>query len=622
MKLNYTYIKINNDKVPLNTLDKTFTYDEIKNDEAVAILVKEPFVVLDLDNIDHFECLYRIVQEKGIKCRIMKSTRGGHFWFKVPEPIPNRQNANTPLTLKADIKCSGKKSMVTIKKNGRWREWLKEDEEVDELPFWLRPLKYNKDLYDLADGDGRDSQLFSYIIPLIKNGFTKDQIHELFNMINQYVFAEPLTQKEVDKMFTTNDIFEEKKLQFFKGKEFLHNIFADYIIEKYNVKSYSGQPCIYDDGVYSFNQDIISRHMIENISNLKRQQLSEAFENLRLKVTQNNEKLDPFMVNLKNGMYDIKTNKLLPHTPDLFSINQLNCSFDENAYDANVDKMLDNVTENNANLRNLIEEMLGYFLLGDCRYQKAFILLGGGSNGKSAFLKMVTTWIGTHNCAKLSLENLNDKFKSAELVGKVVNIGDDINNAMIKDSSIFKKVVTGDGITVERKNKDPFVFNNSAKLIFSANNLPPSSDKSHGFFRRMVIIPFNAVFDKNNKNFDPNIEDKITCENARNYLLLLALKGLNRIIANKGINVPEEVQAVIRKYEIDNNSVLQWIEDNLDNIEGRLQQEVFTDYCLFCENNNQKAVQLRKFNTEIINRNSNFELRTKDSKVYWYKKTD
>src|SRR5699024_1243807 len=106
----------------------------------------------------------------------------------------------------------------------------------------------------------------------------------------------------------------------------------------------------------------------------------------------------------------------------------------------------------------------------------------------------IMNWVGHDNCSSLALEDLSERFRTSQLVGKIANIGDDSGSDLLKNTAIFKKIVTGDSITVEYKHGQPFSFNNKAKLLFSANNLPPSSDKSDGFFRRMIIIPFNAVF--------------------------------------------------------------------------------------------------------------------------------
>ena len=139
------YVIIDENKAPKHSLDSPKTYNEIKNEPNVALLVDEPYVVFDIDSEEYFNCLYEIVKDYGIRTRIMKTNRGGHFWFKSLLPLTNNIDINTPITLKTDVKSWGKKSMVTIKLNGEWREWLKNDDVVDELPYWLKPMKWKRE---------------------------------------------------------------------------------------------------------------------------------------------------------------------------------------------------------------------------------------------------------------------------------------------------------------------------------------------------------------------------------------------------------------------------------------------------------------------------------------------
>ena len=233
------YIIIDEHKTPKHSLDHPKPYDEVKDEENLAILVDEPYVVLDIDSEEHFNCLCEIVKDYGIRTRIMKTNRGGHFWFKSIEPLTNNIDINTPITLRTDIKSWGKKSMVTIKLKGEWRQWIKNDDIVDEIPYWLKPIKWKKDLYGLKDGDGRDAGLFSCIIPLMQRGLNKQQIQYIFNIINSYVFAEPLKQREIIKMFDNNKVFEQKEIGFYNGRTFQHNIFVDWLLENYQYAKYN-----------------------------------------------------------------------------------------------------------------------------------------------------------------------------------------------------------------------------------------------------------------------------------------------------------------------------------------------------------------------------------------------
>jgi putative DNA primase/helicase len=150
-----------------------------------------------------------------------------------------------------------------------------------------------------------------------------------------------------------------------------------------------------------------------------------------------------------------------------------------------------------------------HFLLGRNGLDKCFILTSDGANGKSTLLKCITRLIKRQNIASLGLGALGQKFKTAELYGKLLNLGDDIGNGYIDDNSTFKKLVTGEAVTVERKGADSFDFENYSKFIFAANDIPRINDTSSGLKRRLIIIPFDAKFD--------NVANKRVQSYKRNY---------------------------------------------------------------------------------------------------------
>lgn len=599
------YIIIDEHKTPKHSLDHPKPYDEVKDEENLAILVDEPYVVLDIDSEEHFNCLCEIVKDYGIRTRIMKTNRGGHFWFKSIEPLTNSIDINTPITLRTDIKSWGKKSMVTIKLKGEWRQWIKNDDIVDEIPYWLKPIKWKKDLYGLKDGDGRDAGLFSCIIPLMQRGLNKQQIQYIFNIINSYVFAEPLKQREIIKMFDNNKVFEQKEIGFYNGRTFQHNIFVDWLLENYQYAKYNNNLYTYHNGKYYEDDEKNSKiklDMITKLPALKTKDQNEAYQNLKLRLPESQPDEFPLIVNFRNGLYDLDKDCYLSHTPGVFSLNQLNCIYNPDAKCEDVDKLLDNVSCNNKGIRTLLEEMLGYILIGDCRFQRSFILLGEGSNGKSVFLDMITSWLGSENCSSLALEDLSDRFRPSQLVGKMVNIGDDSGADLLKNTAIFKKLVTGDPLTVEFKHGQPFSYANRAKMIFSANNLPPSSDKSNGFMRRMTIIPFLAKFSPNDSNYDPMIKDKITTEDAKSYILNIAIKAAQKLIRNKKFTIPDAVTEELNKYEESNNNVLSYLNEVPPIYEMDV-SKTYANYCLYCVRNNTSPYKVNKFIEEIMRHN-------------------
>ena len=174
--------------------------------------------------------------------------------------------------------------------------------------------------------------------------------------------------------------------------------------------------------------------------------------------------------------------------------------------------MLNRVFLGDREVINLFEEMLGACLLKHNRYQKAFMLYGSGSNGKSTILNLVKTFLGFRNYTSIALEKVTDRFNVAELENKLANIGDDIDNVVIKDTGTLKKLFAGNSIQVERKGERPFTIEPYATHIYSCNNIPRSFDKSDGFYRRWLFIPFNAKFSSEELNDPPKMVHRSTLQ--------------------------------------------------------------------------------------------------------------
>lgn len=602
---NFKYIICDNNKHPLHSFDEPVSYEVAQDKSNIAIKIEEPFVIVDIDDDEQFHILFEIIKDLKIKTRVLKTNRGGHFWFKSLKPLKNVVHSNTPLTIKIDIKSWGKQSMEMIKRDDVWRKWLQFDVNIDTLPSFLKPTSYKKDVLHYKEGDGRDTALFTYIIPLINEELTKEEIKGTFYLINKYIFDEPLTNDEIDKMFEDNKIFESVSSIFYKGSKFQHNIFADYIIREHKIKGYGNDVYFYHNNMYTNDKDILTAYMLDVIPELHTNNIKEIHENIRIKTLQKSEKLNTEYINLKNGLYDIKDNRFIEHNPDIFTLNQMNCSYDTNAFDKNVYNVIRSLACDDEDIITLLIQMLGYFLLGDCRFQKSFILLGNGRNGKSMFLDMIRNWLGDDNCSSLALEDLSEKFKTAELVGKMVNIGDDSGHNLLQNTAIFKKLVTGDSITIERKNQNPFKFINKAKLIFAANSLPPTTDKSEGFFRRCIVIPFNAHYKETDKDYDPNMINKIITDSAKSYLFLLAIQGLQSLLENNMFYIPENSKSINDYYELANNNILMWYQ-SLDEPYETI-KEGFTNYLLFCTNNGYKPVSIGKFQQEYTKLQKGFK---------------
>ncbi|EGQ2713588.1 DNA primase, partial [Staphylococcus pseudintermedius] len=254
----------------------------------------------------------------------------------------------------------------------------------------------------------------------------------------------------------------------------------------------------------------------------------------------------------------------------------------------------------------LIYEMIGYGLYRDNFLQVAFFYYSPGGNGKTTLLKLLHYFYSPENTTALSFNDLNDKFKPANLQGKLVNIADDIDPNRIKDTGNFKIIVTGNYITLEFKGQDAFEFKPYVKLIFASNELPMSNDKSEDFYRRMVIIPMLRKFGKGGQKKDPMLINKLTTPHNMSALLNLALKGLKRTLENNKIIEPQIAKKTKEEYQHDNNPVLQFIEDAEDKdyrqlpvVEGRNTDKAYEIYQIWCANNGYHHMNKFNFSKEL-----------------------
>lgn len=574
------------------------SWDEVKDFDNVAVLVPKGYVVLDFDTTSDAEIMLRIIDGLGLKTRVMKTTRGIHCWFKAPEDDPKNFIKNR---LAIGIYCDRKTNRngyVKIKQDGKAREWIRKvkSEDMEVVPKWLSPVSAPSGKFafkDMGEGSGRNQELYNYIVYLQAKGFNREEIREAIAIINDYVLAEPLPISEItticrDEAFKPDDVIAEQIRQAEdKRVGFSHNEFGDQLINEFKIIEVNGVLYVYEDGYYQADDRIIENKMIELYPNILQRQRTEVLAYLRIKChkTAGELKVNPYVINLKNTRLDIRSGQCLAFTPEAIEFDRIPVVYDPSAYCADLDKMLNRVFCGDREVINLFEEMLGAVLLKHNRYQKAFLFYGNGSNGKSTILDLIKTFLGSRNYSAIALEKVTDRFNTAELENRLANIGDDVDNVTLKDTGTLKKLFSGNAIMVERKGERPYTIEPYATHIYSCNTIPRSFDKSEGFYRRWLLIPFNARFSVDDEDYDPLIADKITEPTALSYLLNIAIRGAQRLIKNGFFTEPQSVKDALEAYKADNSTVLTWIDDKelnedyfLDKPRDVLYSE-FSDWC-------------------------------------------
>lgn len=582
----------------LNSLEDVADLDEyagILGDEAILI---------DVDDGPTSDLLFRIVQDLELKCRVYQTTRGKHFIFRNPEGYVEKSWTKQTLAvgITTDAKVGRNNSYEILKFQGVERAILYDTPEADiqDLPRWLTPVKTNMDFLKMGEGDGRNQSLFNYILTLQSEDFTKEEARECIRLINRYVLAVPLSDRELD-VILRDDAF--KKTSFFKDKTFLFEKFAAYLKNNNHIVKINDQLHIYRGGIYVSGANVIENQMIRLIPNLKRAWRSEVLSYLEILIEENTKATNPNLIAFSNGLYDLRDGSFRDFTPDVVITNKIPWPYNPAAHSDLLDHTLDRLACNDPEVRALLEEMVGYCLYRRNELGKAFILIGDKSNGKSTLLYVIKNMIGDQNIASLDLKELGDRFKTAELFGKLANIGDDIGDEFIANASVFRKLVTGERVNVERKGQDPFEFENYSKFLFSANVIPRMKDKTGAVQRRLVIVPFDAKFSPDDPDFRPFIKDELCEQASMEYLILLGLAGLKRVLSNHAFTTSSRVQGQLDEYEENNNPIIGFVNEiGLDGIVNEATKTVYRRYKEYCIANNFQALSNIEFSRQICKR--------------------
>lgn len=198
-------------------------------------------------------------------------------------------------------------------------------------------------------------------------------------------------------------------------------------------------------------------------------------------------------VNVLNGLLDVATGKLAPHSPDFLSPIQIPVKYDPAARCPHWDAFVASTFPEDA--AAIGWEIIAWLMTPDTGMQKAILLIGDGANGKSTYLAALLAFIGRRNVSAVSPHKLEgDRFSVARLVGKLANIVPDLPSTDLTSTSIFKALTGGDELLGERKFETSFEFTPYARLVFSANHPPKSEDASPAFFRRWLVVPFLKMF--------------------------------------------------------------------------------------------------------------------------------
>lgn len=288
--------------------------------------------------------------------------------------------------------------------------------------------------------------------------------------------------------------------------------------------------------------------------------------------------MDSLFVSVGNGVYDLKKSTLMHYDHNYLATRKSEVIYDTTATCPIFIKVINELMCNDPMLVQCIQELFGYALIPNTKAEKTTFFYGVGSNGKSLCAEILTELVGRNNTVNIPLSTFSTQFGLETIVDKSLNIANENEMSGVLNTGQLKAISSGDTINIPRKFKTSIDYKSTIKLVFLVNTLPDSSDSTHGFFRKLLIIPFNRVISE--EEADRELKEKIFTSEMSG-ILNWALEGAKRLISNNYVFTQSvAVNKIMSKYKANQNPVESFYNDVLMFDEGasELRKDVLDMY--------------------------------------------
>jgi putative DNA primase/helicase len=236
------------------------------------------------------------------------------------------------------------------------------------------------------------------------------------------------------------------------------------------------------------------------------------------------------LIAMQNGLLDVRTRILHPHTPKFFNQHALPFAFDPKATAApKWTRFLVQLWPDDEQAIASLQEVIGYLLTGDTSQQKAFLIVGPKRGGKGTIGRVVTGLLGPHNVAAPTLASLATNFGLSPLIGKPLALISDARLSGRADSKVVVErllSVSGeDSLTIDRKYRDPWTGRLPTRFLILSNELPRLSDASGALASRFVLFALEQSFYGQE---NPQLTSELLAEAPA--IFNWAIEGLDRLL--------------------------------------------------------------------------------------------
>lgn len=317
----------------------------------------------------------------------------------------------------------------------------------------------------------------------------------------------------------------------------------------------------------------------------------------------------PYLINCKNGTYDLETMTFREHDWKDFLTMQTN--FDYTMQEVTCprwEQFIKEVTQDNKDKADYLQRALGYSILGTGKEECMFILHGKTTrNGKSTMLDAIQHLLGDYSTvAPVELICRNERQKNAEaanpvlarLKGKRMVTMSESDTAGKLDEATIKQYTGGEDITARELYQSAITFKPQFTMWLSCNDLPAVKDKSLFASDRVRVIEFNRHF--SDEEQDKGLKDYFETPEAMKGIFTWLVAGYFKY-RRFGLKMCDDMKKVIKQYEKDNDLVLQFLEEKCEGTdEGYTKAKTLYDnYKIWCKSNGYYVCSMKKFNAEL-----------------------
>lgn len=323
---------------------------------------------------------------------------------------------------------------------------------------------------------------------------------------------------------------------------------------------------------------------------------------------------DPYLINCKNGVYNLATKELEPHSPSHYITKYIGINLNLDAKDDSCDKILDSIHPEE---REYMQLIAGQALTGDQPIQQAcFFLHGGGSNGKSTFLDLLLRTSGDYGMLQpssvLSLEPNKENYALASFEGLRTAVVEELPNSKLLNMNAVKQISGTQQISAREIYGKQRRFENASTVFISCNRLPMVNDTDHGTWRRLVVFTFPFVYRKRESEvkgkWDRLGDSRILYAANRNRLtaeafLAWRVRGAMRWHDKRTLeyDVPQHIQDVVLEWNENNDVMLAWFRDHFTVVSKHyvLFTDLFNSYNDFLLSRGNSKVSMRNFSEAL-----------------------